>query len=243
MNHRCLLIAALATLTVSTQAKVRLPHIICDNMVIQQQTEVRLWGWAKPGKEVQVTTSWNQQTVKGKVDKAGRWLVKVSSPAASYTPYRITFDDGDGAVTVQNVLAGEVWVCAGQSNMEMPVKGFGQCPVEGFNQFVLEAQNPNAVRSVKIPSIMRSEPQEDADCSWRESTPQNVVDFSATGYFFARLVNKTLNIPVGLIEANKGGSRVESWLTKENLQKYTSDPTDSLEIVRCCGVTARSTPS
>jgi len=231
MNHRCLLIAALATLTVSTQAKVRLPHIICDNMVIQQQTEVRLWGWAKPGKEVQVTTSWNQQTVKGKVDKAGRWLVKVSSPAASYTPYRITFDDGDGAVTVQNVLAGEVWVCAGQSNMEMPLKGFGQCPVENFNHHVLEAQNPKGVRSVKIPSIMRMTPQEDADCAWRECTPQNVVDFSATGYFFARLVNKTLNIPVGLIEANKGGSRVESWLTKENLEKYTNEPTDTMGIV------------
>ena len=232
MNRRSFLLAALTALAVSAQAKVKLPHIICDNMVIQQQTDVRLWGWAKPGKQVHVITSWNHQTVTGKVDKTGRWLVKVSSPAASYTPYQITFDDGDGAVIIQNVLAGEVWVCAGQSNMEMPVKGFGQCPVEGFNQFVLEAQNPNGVRSVKIPSIMRVEPQEDADCAWRECTPQNVVDFSATGYFFARLVNKTLNIPVGLIEANKGGSRVESWLTKENLQKYTDDPTDSLEIVK-----------
>ena len=232
MNLRTFLCAALTVVAVSSQAKVRLPHIICDNMVLQQQTEARLWGWAKAGKEVKVTTSWDGKTVKTKADAAGKWLVKVATPAASYTPYTITFDDGDGKVIIQNVLAGEVWVCAGQSNMEMPVKGFGQCPVEGFNQFVLEAQKPNGVRSVKIPSIMRSEPQDDADCSWKECTPDNVVDFSATGYFFARLVNKALGIPVGLIEANKGGSRVESWLTKENLQKYTNDPTDSLEIVK-----------
>jgi sialate O-acetylesterase len=222
----------LTLVAVSSQAKVRLPHIICDNMVLQQQTEARLWGWAKAGKEVKVTASWDGKTVSTKADANGKWLVKVQTPTASYTPYSITFDDGDGKVTIQNVLAGEVWVCAGQSNMEMPLKGFGQCPVENFNQLVMEAQNPNGVRSVKIPSIMRTTPQEDADCSWKECTPQNVIEFSATGYFFARLVNKALGIPVGLIEANKGGSRVESWLTKENLQRYTDDPTDSLEIVK-----------
>lgn len=231
MYRRFLLMTALAALAVGGQAKVRLPHIICDNMVIQQQTDARLWGWAKAGREVSVTTSWNRQTVKAKADSNGKWLVKVSTPVASYTPYSITFDDGDGAITINNVLAGEVWVCAGQSNMEMPVKGFGQCPVENFNQFVLEAQNPHAVRSVKIPSIMRMTPQEDADCAWKVQSPQNVIDFSATGYFFARLVNKILDIPVGLIEANKGGSRVESWLTKENLERYTNEPTDTMGIV------------
>ena len=177
-----------------------LPEQISSHMVLQQQTDARLWGWAKAGNEVKVTTSWDGKTVKARADRQGKWLVKVATPAASYTPYTITFDDGEGAV-------------------------------ENFNHHVLEAQNPNGVRSVKIPSIMRMTPQEDADCAWRECTPQNVVDFSATGYFFARLVNKTLNIPVGLIEANKGGSRVESWLTKENLEKYTNEPTDTMGIV------------
>lgn len=231
MKKKLFLIGALVLTIAGVQAKVKLPHILCDNMVLQQQTDARLWGWAKAGKAVKVTTSWNGKTVQCNADKAGKWLVKVQTPAASYTPYSITFDDGDGQVVLQNVLVGEVWVCAGQSNMEMPLKGFGQCPVENFNHHVLEAQNPKGVRSVKIPSIMRMTPQEDADCAWRECTPQNVVDFSATGYFFARLVNKTLNIPVGLIEANKGGSRVESWLTKENLEKYTNEPTDTMGIV------------
>jgi sialate O-acetylesterase len=200
-------------------------------MVIQQQTDVRLWGWAKPGKKVIATTSWSDERAEAKTDQQGCWLLTVKSPQASYTPLSITFDDGDGKVTINNVLAGEVWVCAGQSNMEMPVKGFGQCPVENYNLEVINAAGPRQVRSAKIPSIMRMTPQEDADTQWRECSPQTVGDFSATGYFFAQLVNKALDIPIGLIEANKGGSRVESWLTKENLEKYTQEPTDTMGIV------------
>ena len=226
---KILTILALSALTLSAQAKVRLPHLIGDNMVLQQQTEARLWGWAKPGKTVKVTTSWNQETVSAKADKNGEWLVKVSTPKASYEPLSITFDDGE-PLTINNVVAGEVWVCAGQSNMEMPVKGFWMCPVKDYNQVVIDAANHQGVRSVKIPSVMAAKPLNDAPCEWRECNPGTVGDFSATGYFFARTMHQTLNIPIGLIEANKGGTRVESWLTKENLEKYTSDPTDSVEI-------------
>ena len=231
MNKKVLLFALLAAMATAGQAKVRLPHLVSDNMVIQQQTDVRLWGWAKPGKKVTATVSWSDQKAEAKADKEGRWLLTVKSPKASYEPLSITFDDGDGKVSINNVLAGEVWVCAGQSNMEMPVKGFWGCPVKDYNQTVLDAKNHRGVHSVKIPSIMRMEPQEDADCTWRECTPETVSDFSATGYFFARVMHSALDIPIGLIEANKGGSRVESWLTKENLQKYTSEPTDSAGIV------------
>ena len=228
---KILTILALATLTISAQAKVRLPHIIGDNMVLQQQTDARLWGWAKPGKTVKVTTSWDNQVVTAKADKDGQWLVKVKTPQASYQPLSITFDDGE-PITIKNVVAGEVWVCAGQSNMEMPVKGFGMCPVEDYNKVVLDAANHKGVRSVKIPSVMAAEPQSDAQCEWRECSPNTVGEFSATGYFFARTMHQALDIPIGLIEANKGGTRVESWLTKENLQKYTNDPTDSVAICK-----------
>ena len=231
MNRRILSLSVLTIMLSSSQAKVRLPHLISDNMVIQQQTDVRLWGWAKPGKKVVAITSWSEQRSEARTDQQGRWLLTVKSPRASYTPLSITFDDGDGQITIHNILAGEVWVCAGQSNMEMPMKGFGQCPVENYNQEIIQAAGPRQVRSAKIPSIMRMTPQEDADTEWRECGPQTVGEFSATGYFFAQLVNKALDIPVGLIEANKGGSRVESWLTKENLEKYTKEPTDTMGIV------------
>ena len=221
----------LAAVLTGAQAKVRLPHLIGDNMVLQQLTDARLWGWAKPGQTVKVTVSWSNETATAKADKDGQWLVKVKTPAASYEPLSITFDDGE-KTTISNVLAGEVWVCGGQSNMEMPVKGFGQCPVDNFNEVLLDAANYKGVRSVKIPSVMSAKPLNDAQCEWRVCSTKTVGDFSATGYFFARLVNRTLDIPVGLIEANKGGSRVESWLTKENLEKYTDDPTDSVEIAK-----------
>ena len=218
-------------MAMAAQAKVRLPHLVCDNMVLQQQTDARLWGWAKSGSEVKVTTSWNNAVVSVKTGKDGKWLAKVRTPKASYAPLTITFDDGDGSVTINNVVSGEVWVCAGQSNMEMPVKGFWGCPVKDYNQVVIDARNHKGVRSVKIPSIMRMEPQEDAECAWRECSPQTVSEFSATGYFFARTMHQALDIPIGIIEANKGGTRVESWLTKENLQKYTQEPVDSAGIV------------
>ena len=231
MKKSILLTTVVAALAMGAQAKVRLPHIISDNMVIQQQTEVRLWGWAQPGKTVKVTASWNSEAATAKAGKDGRWLVKVKTPKAGYEPLSITFDDGE-PLTIGNVVAGEVWVCAGQSNMEMPVKGFGQCPVKDYNYHVLDAALSKGVRSVKIPSVMSSRPQDDAQCEWRQCSPKTVGEFSATGYFFARLLSRTLDIPVGIIEANKGGSRVESWLTKENLEKYTDDPTDSVEISR-----------
>ena len=116
--------------------------------------------------------------------------------------------------------------------MEMPVKGFGMCPVKGYNHHVLDAINSKGVRSIKIPSVMSSKPLNDAQAEWRVCSPKTVGEFSATGYFFARLLSRTLDIPVGIIEANKGGSRVESWLTKENLEKYTNDPTDSVAICK-----------
>ena len=226
---KILAILTLSALAFCVQAKVRLPHMISDNMVLQQQTEVRLWGWAQPGKTVKVSTSWNHDAISAMADKQGKWLVKVKTPKASYEPLSITFDDGE-PLTVNNVVAGEVWVCAGQSNMEMPVKGFWMCPTENYNETVIDAVNHRGVRSIKIPSVMRTEPQEDAQCEWRECSPQTVGEFSATGYFFARMMHLALDIPIGLIEANKGGTRVESWLTKENLEKYTQDPTDSVEI-------------
>ena len=226
-----LLLAVVLGVSASIQGKVRLPHLVSDNMVIQQQTDVRLWGWAKAGSKVVATTSWSDQRSEAKADKEGRWLLTVKSPQASYTPLSITFYDGESAVTIKNVLAGEVWVCAGQSNMEMPVKGFWGCPVEDYNSVVIDAARHSGVRSAKIPSIMRMEPQEDAQTEWRDCSPRTVSEFSATGYFFARVMHQALDCPIGLIEANKGGSRVESWLTKENLEKYTQEPTDTLGLV------------
>ena len=225
-----LLTAFVAVAMASAQAKVTLPYVMGNNMILQQQTEARLWG-KTTAKEVKVTTSWDNEVYTAKASKNGDFIVKVKTPKASYTPLSITFDDGD-RLTLSNILAGEVWVCAGQSNMEMPVKGFGNCPVEGYNDAVVTANEYKGVHYVKIPSVMRVEPQWNSEpTEWKEVSPQTVGEASATGYFFAQVLNKTLDVPIGLIMANKGGTRVESWLTKENLKKYTKEPTDSAGIV------------
>ena len=231
MKKQLFSMLVLALLATNVQAKVKLPHILCDNMIIQQNTAVNLWGWDKPGKEIKVSTSWSSQTYTVQTGKDGKWQVKVQAPKASYTPLSITFDDGE-PLTLNNILSGEVWVCAGQSNMEMPVKGFGNCPVKDYNKAVLEANDYKGIHYVKIPSVMSMKPLDDANCEWKEVNPETVGDASATGYFFAQVINKTLNVPVGLIMANKGGSRVESWLDRDYLKKYTNEPLDSNAIVK-----------
>lgn len=229
---KTILMMALAAFATSAGARVRLPHLLGDGMIVQQQTDVRLWGWDKPGTTVKATTSWSDQTATAKTDKNGRWILTVRTPKAGYTPLSITFDDGDGTTTLKDVLAGEVWVCAGQSNMEMPLRGFDNCPVEGYNNEVVNASQYKGIHYVKIPSVMSMQPLDDANCQWQTISPATVGDCSATGYFFAQTVNRALDIPVGLILANKGGTRVESWLDADNLKKYTDESLDSMTNVK-----------
>lgn len=230
-NYRILSFFLLLSLTAGMQAKVRLPHILGDNMILQQNADAHLWGWDKPGKIVKITSSWSSKMYKVKTDADGKWQTSIKTPAASYKPLQITFDDGE-ALTLKNILSGEVWVCAGQSNMEMPIRGFSACPVEGYNETVADAVNSKGIHFVKIPSVMSMRPLEDANCEWTTVTPETVGDCSATGYFFAWKMNRTLNIPIGLILANKGGTRIECWLDKDYLTKNTNEPTDSASIVK-----------
>ena len=214
----------------SATAKVRLPHILCDNMVLQQQTDVQLWGWATPQACVSIKPSWgNKQVVKA--DKNGRWNLRVRTPKGGYTPLSITFSEGN-SITLHNILSGEVWVCGGQSNMEMPLKGFNDCPVEGYQEAITESGDIQGIRYAKIPATMRMMPQDDAECHWEIVNPNTANECSAIGYFFACRLHKMIDMPIGLILANKGGTRVESWLEKDYLKQHTNEPTDSANIVR-----------
>lgn len=132
MRHFMTLVALMLAMT-GVQAKVKLPHILSDNMILQQNSEVRLWGWDKPGTQVEVSVSWSAQKYASKTGKDGKWTVSVKTPAASYTPLSVTFDDGE-KTKLNGILSGEVWVCAGQSNMEMPVKGIRQLPCRKLQQ-------------------------------------------------------------------------------------------------------------
>ena len=223
------MVACLATMPL--QAKIRLPHILSDGMVVQQQADVCFWGWTTPNTNVTVAPSWQEKRVTVKSDSQGRWRVVLRTPKASFHPLSITFSDGQ-PTTINNMLAGEVWVCAGQSNMEMPVRGFNECPVEGYQDAVWASANMRGVRYVRIPPRMSSVPLEDTPCQWVDMSPKTVSDCSAVGFFFAQRLAQALQMPVGLVLANKGGTMVESWLNAENLRKHTDEPTDSAQLSR-----------
>lgn len=205
----------LTILPFAAQAEVRLPSILGSNMVLQRNTEVNLWGTATAGKAVVVETSWNGEKYRTKAGNDGQWKLKVSTGEAG-GPYTITISDGKKLV-LDNILLGEVWVCGGQSNMEMPVCGFMYQPVDGSSKAILYAasETPN-VRLFSVPRISSNEPQTDCNSSWQVSTPQSVCSFSAVGYFFGKALTQAMGgIPVGLISANWGGSRIECWMTEE----------------------------
>ena len=223
--------ALLLGFAVAAGAKVKLPSLVCDNMVLQQQTEVKLWGTATPKAEVRVTPSWSGQTATCRADANGRWTLKLATPEAGYTPYDITFDDGE-VLTVSNVLVGEVWLAAGQSNMEMTLRGFGGCPTEnGLDDAIGAATQAAHVRMFNVPRRQTFTPQE--ECGGRWMTTQRfdeVMDFSATAFYFASNLSRALQVPVGIVNCSFGGTRVESWLPREILETYPDIKTDSVSI-------------
>lgn len=199
-------------------------------MIVQQQTEIKLWGWDEQGKTVKVSPSWTSHVYPTIVDSNGYWELKVMTPKASFNTLSITFDDGD-QLTVDNILAGEVWVCAGQSNMKMTVNGYLSSPIEGYNETLTDAVNSSGIHFIEMPKLQSATPLEDTGGQWQVASPETVGDCCAVGYYFARLVSKMLNIPVGLISANQGGTRVEAWMNKACLERYTDETTDSAAIV------------
>lgn len=199
-----------------SEAKITLPAFFSDNMVLQQQDQVWLWGNAT-GKRVQVTTGWNGKEYSVRPDRQGKWKVQVETPRAG-GPYDISFDDGE-KTTLQNILIGEVWLCSGQSNMEMPMKGFKGQPVEGSNMDILRSKN-SQLRLFTVKRHSTVTPQTDVTGSWQEASPEVVRDFSATAYYFGRLLQEQLGIPVGLIMSAWGGSPAEAWMSKDMLTPW-----------------------
>jgi len=128
-------------LSATLNAEVKLPAIFGDNMVLQQQTDAAIWGTASANSTVRVTTSWNKKTYSARADREGRWKVKVATPVAG-GPYNVRISDGR-TITLNNVLIGEVWICSGQSNMEMPVKGYRNQPILGSTEFIAKSVNPD----------------------------------------------------------------------------------------------------
>jgi len=201
-------------------AEVKLPAIFSDNMLLQQNTQVNIWGKAESNKTVSIKASWNKTPIKTTADSNGNWKASISTPKADGKKYTLTLSDGK-SLTLNNLILGELWLCSGQSNMEMPMKGFKNQGVEGANMDILKSTNANLrLFTVKRNSTIQA--QTDVTGQWQEASPETVKEFSATGYYFGRLLQETLNVPVGLVLSAWGGSSVEAWMTEDMLRAFPS---------------------
>jgi sialate O-acetylesterase len=193
-----------------------MPSFFSDNMVLQQNEEVSIWGKDQPGTEIEITASWGR-TAETKTDAAGQWKTRISTPPAG-GPYVVGVR-GSEEIKMNNVLSGEVWICSGQSNMEMPVKGYGNQPINGSNEAILGSKN-NQLRVFQIEKNPRAIPVDDVVGEWQAASPSATPDFSATAYFFGELVQEALGVPVGLLVTSWGGSKAEAWMDKESLSGF-----------------------
>ncbi len=198
-------------------AEVKLPAIFGDNMVLQQQTDVSFWGKASTGSTVKLKTSWNKKSYTTRADKDGRWKLKVPTPVAG-GPFNVTISDGK-TLTLRNIMIGEVWVCSGQSNMEMPMKGFRNQPVNGSNELIATSYNEK-IRLFTVSRATSIEPLDTLSGVWKTCEPGNVSEFSATAYFYGLMLCKALNIPVGLINTSWGGTRIEPWISEAGFKNF-----------------------
>lgn len=208
-----LLIAASSVI----RAEVKLPAIFGDNMVMQQQTDAAIWGTANANSTVRITTSWNKRSYSARAGSDGKWKVRVKTPAAG-GPYSVTISQGK-SISLRNVMIGEVWVCSGQSNMEMPMKGYRNQPITGSNEFIATSSNPD-IRLITVPKVTSLTPLDDFKGSWKLCEPENVSEFSATAYFFGLMLNQALDVPVGLINTSWGGTRIEPWISEAGFKNF-----------------------
>ncbi|WP_460687737.1 sialate O-acetylesterase [Niabella aquatica] len=199
-------------------AAVRLPSLVNDNMVLQQNTTIRLWGMADPGSWVKIQTGWDKKRYTVWADPSGKWESLVQTTAGSFTAYDIKISDGK-EIIIKNVLLGEVWLCGGQSNMEMSPRGFANQPLYNAAEETIDADYPY-IRFFAIPRMFSVAPLAESKGSWKTVTPESVETFSTVGFNFGKIISKTLKVPVGLIGCYWGGSKVEAWMSEQALSPF-----------------------
>ncbi|MDD4969088.1 MAG: sialate O-acetylesterase [Paludibacter sp.] len=198
-------------------AKVIMPVLFSNNMVLQQNTQAPVWGVCNANRKVKVLTGWNNKTYETVSDQSGKWKLKVETPAAG-GPFILKVS-AEETLTFNNVMIGEVWLCSGQSNMEMPVSGWAK--VANYEQEIATADHSN-IRLFQVEKATALSPVTDLKVmggSWLVCSPKSIPEFSATAYFFAKNLSERLNgIPIGLIHTSWGGTPAEAWTSEKSLE-------------------------
>ena len=210
-------------LSMVSQAKLVLSSLCSDSMVMQQNTEAKIWGTASANAQITVTPSWNGKAYKAKADSQGNWEVMVQTPKGSYKAYAIAVKGDGSSLQIKDVLIGEVWLASGQSNMEMPMRGFYNCPVEDAQEYICAPAAKDKIRMFTVPIKQSYEPLTQVDSKWEGAEPATIPGMSATAFFFAHKLNEMLDVPVGIVSCAYGGARIESWTPKEILETYPDE--------------------
>lgn len=211
------LIGLLCMFSLTIKSEITLPAYFTDNMVLQQKSTVVFQGKATIGKTIILTTSWDQETHTAQTTENGTWQLPIHTPEAG-GPYNISISDGKKK-QLKNVMIGEVWFCSGQSNMEMPIAGWGK--VLNYEQEIVSSNHP-AIRLFKVKKNTSLSPLDDIESlhgGWQVCSPTTVSDFSALAYFYARNLWEKLNIPIGVIDCTWGGTPAEAWTSREMLMQ------------------------
>lgn len=216
------LFAVCFLLPFSANAKVKLPAIISDNMLLQQNTTVNIWGKADPSENITLQSSWDKKLYTTKADASGKWLIRITTPKQSLKSQTITIN-GQNEITVKNILIGEVWLCSGQSNMDFSVaKATGwRTGIIDEDKEMKDADYPEIRLFHVVQKLSPEQELEECDGQWMVCNSENLKDFSAVAFFFGRNLYKNLKTPVGLIQSSWGGTHAESW-TKMSVMK--NDP-------------------
>lgn len=199
---------------ITAQPILRLPSIIGDHMVLQENSNVKIWGWAEPNKEVLIISSWSQDTVRTKSTGDTKWLASIQTPAADNRTYTLTVQTQQRKIEVKDILVGQVWLCGGQSNMNYSA-------AQGITDMQEELQKPMNP-TIRLFTVTRnSSPwyQEECEGKWQVCNTKSALWFSAVGYFFGKTLSEALSQPVGLINASWGGSPVETWTPASSMSK------------------------
>lgn len=207
----------------TANAEIKLPNIIGSNMVLQQNTEVRIWGVANKNAKVEITLSWNNNKVTAVADADGKFSATLPTPSATFEPQSIVLKDrsDNKSLTLGNILIGEVWLASGQSNMQMPLKGFPGCCVEdGFEEIIFSDREQNNVRFFTVPLKHSYNLEENVDAMWTVPSADVATEYSAVAWHFAKNLSHALNVPVGIVVAAYGGTKVESWMSKSLLEAH-----------------------
>ena len=220
MSPGTLLLLFIATAATPAQDRkpqpgaLKLSGMFKDHMVLQRETDAAIWGTARPGATVVVSPSWSKESAQTTADRDGNWQTAVTTPAAG-GPFKVAVTCGSESKQLSDVLVGEVWICSGQSNMQWKLRGFG---VDHFKEDVEKAKFPR-IRFCDVPQVIALEGQNQVNAKWTVCSPQTALAFSAVGYFFGSRLHRDLDVPIGLISTNWGGSSAEAWVSPEVLKK------------------------